>query len=69
MGNIIGVLAHLPQAGEETSGTALGAPRVAGTSIMIMVFLGTALRRHHGGDFWTCVLKRELECIHDDPFL
>ena len=29
MCNIIGIPAHLPQAGEETRGTALGAPRVA----------------------------------------
>jgi hypothetical protein len=70
MCNIIGVLAHLPHAGEEASGTMLGAPRVAGASIMIMVFLGTSLSGgHHGGNVRTSgLLSGDPEWVHDDSF-
>jgi hypothetical protein len=70
MCNIIAVLAHLPHAGEEASGPMLGAPRVTGASIMIMVCLGTALSGgHHGGNVWTSgLLNGEPEWVHDDFF-
>jgi len=70
MCNIISVLAHLPHAREEASGTMLGAPRVAGASIMIMAFLGTTLSSgHHGGNIRTSgLLSGNLEGVHDDFF-
>jgi hypothetical protein len=68
MGNIMASLAHLEHACEETSGPMLGAPRVTGASIMIMVCLGAALSGgHHGGNVWTSgLLNGEPEWIHDD---
>jgi hypothetical protein len=70
MCNIIGVLAHLPHAGEEASGTTLRAPSVTGACCRIMLFLGTALSGgHHGRDFQATILSRESEWFHDDLFI
>jgi hypothetical protein len=67
MCNVIGILAHLPQAGEETRGAVLWAPRVAGAS-RVMSFLGPTLRRHHGRNVRSISLDRNLESLHLDPF-